>query len=347
MTWIRCALASLSAVLAVSLCSALTGCTSASSGSAAGNRSVAGSHPSISLAALRAGLTRGAGAGPAYYLALGDSLAQGIQPGPAGRNHQTAEGYPDQLADQLKLAIPGLALVKLGCSGETTSTMIHGGICHYQAGSQLAQATRFLRRHRGRVALVTIDIGANDPNSCLLRAQLSTIFGCLSGRVTRTERNLSRILARLRSAAGPSVLIVGMTYYVPELGLWLNGRTGKEVAVIAADLIAGVNRLLSKGYYRYGARVANVFGAFRSADFAGAARHLQPTGAPGQASAPGQAGGPGQTSQAAATARVPPNVAEICALTWMCASPPRGPNEHANDAGYHLIAQSFWQTITR
>ena len=35
---------------------------------------------------------------------------------------------------------------------------------------------------------------------------------------------------------------------------------------------------------------------------------------------------------------VPTNVARVCALTWMCAAPPLGPNLHPNDAGYRVIA---------
>lgn len=35
------------------------------------------------------------------------------------------------------------------------------------------------------------------------------------------------------------------------------------------------------------------------------------------------------------------NVALICQWTWECAPPPVGPNEHANAAGYGVIAQAF------
>jgi hypothetical protein len=35
------------------------------------------------------------------------------------------------------------------------------------------------------------------------------------------------------------------------------------------------------------------------------------------------------------------NVAFICQLTWMCAPPPEGPNIHANESGYGVIAQEF------
>jgi len=270
--------------------------------------------PVPGLATALAGLGRADRSRP-YYLSLGDSLAQGIQPGLTGSDRPTNQGYPDQLAAMLRSRIPGLRLVKLGCSGETTSTMIRGGTCRYPAGSQLAQAAEFLSKERGSVALVTIDIGANDPNSCVIGQPVSTIFSCLSTRVTQTERNISAIMSKLRSAAGPDVLIVGMTYYVPELGLWQSSSTGKEAAIMTEGFAAGVNQLLVKRYHHYGAKVADVFTAFKSMNF-------------GHRSA------------------VPPNVSAICRLTWMCAAKPRGPNEHANEAGYHLIARTFWHAIT-
>src|SRR5690348_1771075 len=34
---------------------------------------------------------------PVYYLALGDSLAQGVQPNAAGISVETPDGYPDQV----------------------------------------------------------------------------------------------------------------------------------------------------------------------------------------------------------------------------------------------------------
>ena len=309
----------------------LAACTHAGSDPAASGRS-AGTRPSgsrqaadgrrnhvVSLAAVRAGLRDPASHRPDYYLSLGDSLARGIQPVPTGRDVPTSRGYADQLAARLRGALPHLRLVKLGCSGETTSTMIHGGICRYPAGSQLGQAARFLRSHRGRTALITIDIGANDPNSCVLSGGLSAVLPCVLTRLPQIDRNLSTILATLRSAAGPRVLIVGMTYYVPELGLWHRGKTGRQIAILTGAVAAGGNQMLVGRYRRFRARVANVFAAFRSSDF-------------------GTKNGP--------TGSVPPNVATICSLTWMCARSPRGPNEHPNNAGYRVIASAFWRAIT-
>ena len=118
---------------------------------------------------------------PGYYLALGDSLAAGVQPDAAGTSVPTGQGYANVLYAALRRHDRGLRLVKLGCLGETTATMIHGGICRYQGGSQLADAAAFLRAHRGHVALITLDIGANDPESCL-NASVTEIVSCARDR---------------------------------------------------------------------------------------------------------------------------------------------------------------------
>jgi lysophospholipase L1-like esterase len=275
--------------------------------------------------ALRSGLAKGGG-DASIYLSLGDSLSRGVQPTATGQDIATNRGYPDRLAATLRGHIRRLRLVKLGCSGETTETMIHGGICHYPAGSQLAQAARFLRAHRGRTALITIDIGANDPNSCVIDRGLTAILPCLVARLPAIGKHLNKILGTLRSAAGKRVLIVGMTYYVPELALLKHGTLGKQIGVLTGAVAAGANQMLTDSYLRHGARVANVFAAFRTSDFGFKSGHAHSKA-------------PGKTGSAL------PNVATICSLTWMCANPPRGPDVHANNAGYRLIARTFWRTI--
>jgi len=251
-----------------------------------------------------------------YYLALGDSLSRGVQPSAGGASLPTGQGYPDQLYAALHAGDPELRLVKLGCSGETTATMINGGICKYPAGSQLAQAVDFLRAHRGQISLITIDIGANDPDSCIQRPTILKIAACITSTFSDTTDNLTKIMTRLRSAAGPAVRIIGMNYYVPALAEWRDGLLGRQVARLAERLVVGYNRLLSGIYTAHGARVANVFGAFHSGDFTD------------EVTLPG-------------LGRLPRNVATICTYTWECAAAPRGPNEHAREVGYGVIALAF------
>jgi lysophospholipase L1-like esterase len=254
-----------------------------------------------------------------YYLALGDSLSQGVQPDRAGTSVRTRQGYPDQLYPMLRARQPGLRLVKLGCPGETTGTMLAGGICHYRAGSQLAAAVSFLRAHPRRVSLVTIDIGANDPDSCFTLPSVSKLTACVGRSLPRASDNLARILSRLR-AVGHGTRIVAMTYYLPSLAEWRKGLAGQAVARLTELAASGYASLLTRVYQGFEVRVADVFGEFRTPDFSG------------QVTLPGYG-------------RLPRNVAAICQWTWVCAAPPRGPNQHANRAGYAVIARAFLRVI--
>jgi lysophospholipase L1-like esterase len=248
-----------------------------------------------------------------YYLALGDSLSQGVQPDAAGASVETRQGYADQLYAMLHRDRPSLRLVQLGCPGETTTTMIHGGICRYAGQSQLTAAEAFLRGHRGHVVLVTLDIGANDPQDCF---GADVIGSCITS-MPDAAKNLSTILAGLRSAAGPDTRIVGMSYYLPELAQWRNGFLGQEIARLSARIAVGYNNLLTNAYAQADVPVANVFGAFDTTNF-----------------------GDQQTVPGFGT--LPRNVALICQWTWECTGPPRGPNQHANQAGYAVIANALF-----
>jgi lysophospholipase L1-like esterase len=250
-----------------------------------------------------------------YYLALGDSLSQGVQPDAAGASVETAQGYPDLVYATLQASHPGLRLVRLGCPGETTQTMMHGGICPYSAGSQLAGATAFLRAHRGHVSLVTIDIGANDLEDCGNLPSITQLASCI-GQLPRATANVATILASLRAAAGPGVRIVGMNYYLPALAEWRSGLLGRTTAELSEKFAVAYDDLLKRAYGQAGITVADVFGAFQTTNFG------DPVTVPGVGS-------------------MPRNVARICQWTWECAAPPRGPNQHANAAGYRVIANAI------
>jgi lysophospholipase L1-like esterase len=247
-----------------------------------------------------------------YYLALGDSLSQGVQPDAAGASVETGQGYPDLVYATLLASHPALRLARLGCPGETTKTMMHGGICHYSAGSQLAAATAFLRAHRGHVFLVTIDIGANDLEDCGNRPSLPQLASCI-GQLPKATANVAAIVAGLRAAAGPGVRIVGMNYYLPALAEWRSGLLGRATAELSEKFAVAYDDLLKRAYGQAEITVANVFGAFETTNF-------------------------GDPVTVAGIGSVPRNVARICQWTWECAPPPRGPNQHANAAGYRVIA---------
>jgi len=260
-----------------------------------------------------------------YYLSLGDSLAAGDQPNAQGVTRPTNQGYANQLYATLRAKEPGLRLDKLGCPGETTATLNRGGICGYRGdalyslsadqGSQLAAALAFLRAHRGHVPLITIDIGANDLNSCLVPGKIATIDSCAAPAIKTAGENLATTLTALH-AADPQATVVGMSYYIPELAYWLTGPTGREYAKGSVPLGEDLNAALAGAYAAAHVPVANVFGAFKTTDF------TDPLTLPGIGS-------------------VPENVLLVCTWTWACAAPPAGPNEHANAAGYGVIAKAF------
>ena len=248
--------------------------------------------------------TVAASAAPLYYVSLGDSLAAGTQPG----HFSTIEGYTDQLYAHLRTTMPTLQHVQLACPGETTTSLISGGLayegrnprtpdgrCLYPRGSQLAEATSFLRAHRRFVTLVTIDIGGND----ILRDPANGGFAVAA--------NLPVILAALREAAGPGVPIIGMNYYDPLVVTWFSDPTSLPVEVARADVF---NDLLEGIYAAAGDPVADVETAFAALD-------TTPVNG------------------------IPLDVARICAWTWMCAPAPVGPNIHANAAGYAVMAAAF------
>lgn len=302
---------SFGAALAVLAAVALTAC-SASAPASPAPASVAPASPAPASPPPAASPAAGAAS---YYVALGGSLAQGVQPDASGRGVETAQGYANVVYSRLRASHPTLRLVRLGCPGETTVTMMHGGMCGYAAGSQLAAATAFLRAHRGHVSLVTLDIGANDAKGCGGQPSQAEIAVC-TGQLPAIVANVSTILAMLRAAAGPGVRIVGLNYYLPALAEWRNGTLGQSTARAAETFIASFNALLAHAYAQAGDSVADVSGAFDTSDFG------DPVTVPGLGS-------------------LPRNVARICQWTWECAPPPRGPNEHPNAAGYRVIANAI------
>ena len=254
-------------------------------------------------------------AGP-FYVSLGDSLATGVQP--IGREEfqfRTNEGYADQLSEMARPLIPSLQTVKLGYPGESTSTMIEGGLTSYPHGSQLDEAVAFLSEHRGSVAFVTIDIGFNDLPSYTMEA--------VPIGMAIAAANLPGILDRLQQAAGPGVPIVGTTIYDPFLFLWLMGPEGQAQARMSVwDAVVPINDHLRGIYAAAGLQVADVEGAFETRDF----------------DTPCELEGVGI---------VPVNVARACQWTWAVAAPPLGPDFHANVHGYRAMARAFADILLR
>ena len=252
-----------------------------------------------------------AAAAQSYYVALGDSLAVGYQPvsGPP-----YTQGYADDLFALYSPHIPGLTLTKLGCVGETTATMVQGGapLCpNYPAGSsQLDAAVAFLQSHQGQVALVTLDIGANDVDGCVSTTGIDK--SCIESGFSTVSANLPWILRQLRQAAGPHTPIVAMNYYDPFLAAWALGSAGQSIALQSLAAATEFNVLLGAIYQVFAVPVADVAQAFRTYNFL---------------PVPGE--------------NLPVNVFLILSWTYMAAPAPIGPDIHPNAAGYVAIAGAF------
>ena len=256
--------------------------------------------------------TQAAAADPPYYLALGDSLAIGIQPDADGTYVETEQGYVDDLYALFHARFPTLQLAKLGCSGETTASMYSGqkSPCYAAGTSQLSQALQFLQTHR--VVMITIDIGADDLLACFDPQAVQVDETCIGKALQAAPGPLAGILSQLHTAA-PHALIVGMNYYDPFLAAWLLGPTGPALASLSLDLVTAFNRELASIYRLHQVPMADVAATFRS-------------------------GGASPRVTAA-------NVALALAWTWMSAPSPRGPDVHPNAFGYLAIASAFARVI--
>ncbi len=172
------------------------------------------------------------GSGP-FYLALGDSV-----PVWNGNN-----SYPYLIASNYSSTNPGLQVVDMACSSETTGTMLANSLCApAPQRSQQQEAVAFLQAHQGQVALITLDIGGNDVLPCV--NGLTVNLACIQQAESTMVQNLDTILSGIRQAAGPTVPIVGMNYFDPFLGDWLAGGSTQVLANLSVSLVTNLNTLL-------------------------------------------------------------------------------------------------------
>lgn len=284
----------LAAVVAVTL--ALTACGGDPEPSTS---SAAPATPAPSASASPSDDASGAGG---LYVALGDSLAAGYQPGGA-ELRDTA--YPALTATRLEAGGGDLTLENLGCSGETTTSLVKGGKCDFAAGSQLEQAEKLLTGSED-VALVTIDIGGNDLLRCVRGgAQIDT--SCVTSGVATVKKNLPAILERLRTAAGDDVPVLVLGYYNP----WLAAQA-LDQPVQGVDAAAKAYTALSAAIESAATRTGTTFVGL---DEAFSTNDTTPTTINGRS--------------------VPENAAKICTLTNICTAA----DIHLTDEGAATVAR--------
>jgi lysophospholipase L1-like esterase len=255
-----------------------------------------------------------------YYVSIGDSYAAGYQPTAAANHGTDTNGYAYQVVKLTAAKGDHLTLENFACDGATSETLLDQHGCErtppgpdtvtYTAVSQATAAERFVSEHRGQIGLVTVSIGGNDLLGC---SAATIVIACSSTATKAISKNLSALLAGLRRAAGPSVLIIGLTYPDVFLGLYrLNNPSEKRLATLSVtEFRSIVNPALESSYRAIGARFLDVTSATGSYTPLAATTADPPYGT------------------------VPVAVADICRLTYSC----RLQDVHPTTAGYRLIAR--------
>ena len=268
-----------------------------------------------------------------YYLALGDSLSVGYQPNTQGVGQETNVGYSNDLLAIESKHVRNLQLVEMGCPGDTTTSMLTGQgnaasaakfHCDRSGGSQLKAAEKFLKAHhkKGEVALVTIDIGANDVEPCATGPS-SQLGPCVANGENTIKTNTPKILDGIKAAAAKGTALAAMNLYDPVLGeeYFSTNPSDKALGPASVGLVQSVNNDIDSANASAGFKTADVADAFDTYD---------------------------QTTMVTWEGQqIPIDVANICAWTWACSTPPVGPNIHANYNGYQVIANTFAKVIGR
>jgi len=261
-----------------------------------------------------------------YYVSLGDSYATGFQPTAAGQGANTRNGFAYQVPKLAKAKGRRYELVNFGCGGETTGSLLERtercsaavpGGRDYAGRTQIAAAERFIRKHRGKVGLITVSIGGNDVTKCV---RDPNTIPCVVAAVTAINENVATIARRLRKAAGRKVRIVGITYPDVILGQWVGENANQDLAKLSVVAFKDfINPALTKAYAAAGGTLVDVTaasGAYGSLD---------------------------EVVTLPSGTLVPKPVAEVCRLTYYC----EFRDIHARTSGYRLIAELIVKALPR
>jgi lysophospholipase L1-like esterase len=211
---------------------------------------------------------------PRGYLALGDSIPFAYReatnlPTPDYTNPASFVGYPQLVASALHLK-----LVDAACPGETTASFMtpgaasngcentFGGQPGYRSlyplhtrysGTQLAFAVKYLKKHAGRVGLVTLQLGANDGFLCV-KATTDHCASELGTLLAAVETNVSKILRTIRKNARYDGRIVLVNYYALDYADPLQSYQSQAL-----------NSALASAAQRYDADVADAYTSYARA----------------------------------------------------------------------------------
>ena len=265
--------------------------------------------------AAASGTAQAASTSPTYYVSLGDSYSVGYQPGLGA-----TPGYTAVVARATRLT-----LVNFGCGGATTTSLIStigcpdvlphtAGAVSYPTTTQEAAAEAFLTAHRGHIGLITVSISGNDVTAC---ATQPNPISCVSNAVASITKNVTSLATALRTAAGPRVPLIGLTYPDVILGAYVYPKQPPPAGAVSLAKLSVVafksliNPALGKAYAAADGSLVDVTKA------TGAYIPLT------------------ETVRYSPYGTVPVAVANVCSLTWFCAQG----NIHATTKGYTLIGR--------
>ena len=262
-------------------------------------------------------------AAPLFYVALGDSYAEGYQPGFANGS-ETLHGYVNQVP-ALVAKRHQLLVRNFGCGGATSASILlsigcppgalaNNGVA-YPTTTQAAAALAFIATHRGKIGLITISIGGNDFDNCATATDAQT---CVLNSMPIMEANIKTLVAELRTVAGANVPMIATSY--PDVLL------AEAVATTPNPVLAQLS--------------LTAFAQIINPDL-GAAYATQSVDFVDVTTATGAYTPFAQTTTLAPYGVIPVAVANVCTLTWACATG----DIHPNAAGYtflaHLVAQQY------
>jgi hypothetical protein len=258
-----------------------------------------------------------------FYLDVGGSSSLGYEPtGSLTKDGQLLDkpsnnGYANDVV-KLEASTIDLTLTKLGCPGETVATLLgEKDHCYKLPVTQMLLALKFLTAHQDDTGIVSVDIGFNDVQPCIETADVEV--QCVDEAKELVTQDLPKVIAKLKGAAGPNVHFVGMEYPDPFLARYVLSTSERSYATQTLNVITELNQDLTSIYDRAGVAIVDVPAAFSSSDAS-----------------------PTRMSNGDV---VPKNVAEICAYTFMCRAYPWGPDDHANNLGYELIAKEMVRAL--
>lgn len=261
------------------------------------------------------------------YVSLGDSYASGYQPSAPDVGRNTRNGFAYQVPGLAEPRGYKLKLVNFGCGGATTVSLLKRtqdcgrglgpGGRRYAGTTQLKAATKYIRAHRKKVALITVSIGGNDVTKC---AAAPNAVDCVAGVVGDINKNVTKIAKALRTAAGPKPKLVGITYPDVILGAWVANTPDQTLAQLSvAAFQQFINPELKKAYKAGKGKFVDVTAATGAYTPLDQLTDLPPYGA------------------------VPQAVADVCNLTYYC----EFGDIHARTSGYKIIAELVAKALPR